>query len=68
MRPVFWPFMFPPTTNAMSVNDRRQMRLKDLEARMSGFLNEKRSTACDTVLDKVEASRAELRRTRTATV
>lgn len=66
MQPMFWPFMFAPTRPPVA--DTRQRRLKDLEDRMSTFLTTKRTSACETVLDQVEASRAELRKARSASV
>lgn len=62
MTPTMWPFITLPPTQSKAT--RRAARLTDLDSRMEQFLIAKRSSACDEVIDLVEASRTDVRRTR----
>ncbi|MEP1930866.1 MAG: hypothetical protein ABJJ37_06290 [Roseibium sp.] len=60
----FWPFMAFTAPAPTSVTSARQMRLRDLDARMSSFLAEKQNGrgTCSRVTDNVKGNRMNVRR------
>lgn len=62
--PPIWPLFAVP--NRQPWPNHRQDRLSNLEHRMNEFLAEKRNAPCDdALLDRVKASREEVRSART---
>ncbi|GGB43343.1 hypothetical protein GCM10011316_14180 [Roseibium aquae] len=62
MTTTFWPTFAVPVQ--LRTGSKRTDRLNDLENRMNAFLAEKERTGCAEVVDRVKASREEVRNAR----